>query len=338
MPHVVYLSRGHGYGHAARDRAIAAALRALRPDLVVEVASYGTGLEFYRAHADPCVDLRIDDDDDQGSSATISVATFLATRRHADLVVANEMFTAPSVCDALGLRSVLLTHWFFTELGAPAMDAAMAHAGSVILLDFEQAHRVPARLRRRVTFTGAVAEPFRTDRVEARRALRIDATEYLVVLATGAIYPDKAAHLRAVVAKGLRAWRTRPTGGGRLVVLSGLPPTVDDPSVRWVPWTDRPDLYYRAADVVLTTGTFGTICALARNEVPTVAVVGGQNPVDRLHAEFFAAQGFLTAVDASVSDATLGRAVAAARPDGDRAALRWAAPADVARRLADLVA
>lgn len=338
MAHIVYLSRGHGYGHAARDRAIVAALRARRPDSTVEIASYGTGLTFYRSHTDPCADLRIDDADDQGALAALAVTAFLRTRRHVHLVVTNEMFTTPAVCQALGLRSVLLTHWFFTELGVPAMDVALGQADAVILLDFERAHHAPPQLRHRVAFTGAVAEPFRANRPAARRRLGISPGDHVTVLATGAAYPDKMAHMRVVLEKGLDAWRTRPAGGGgHLFVLSSIPPTVDDPSVHWVSWTDRPDLYYRAADVVLTNGTFGTMCALARNAVPTVAMVGGPNPVDRLHAEFFAAQGLLTLVDADISPIDLARTVAGARSDGDRTVLPWAAPADVARRLSDLV-
>jgi hypothetical protein len=338
MPKIVYLSRGHGYGHAARDRAIVAALRGLRPDAVVEVASYGTGLEFYRSHAMACADLRIDDDDDQGPAAAFAVAAFLSARRRADLVVANEVFTAPGVYTALGLRGVLLTHWFFAEVGVPAMDAPLAKAEKIMLIDFEMAHRVPQQLRDRVTFTGAVAPRFLIDRHSARRELGIDATEYVAVLSTGATYQTKVDHMRAVLAKGLAAWRVRRPGKGRLFVLSNLPPAVDDSCVEWVSWTDRPELYYRAADVVITNGTFGTMSALTRNRIPTIAVVGGQNPVDRLHAEFLAGEGLLTAVEVSIPDEELGRLIADVPPVRRDADLPWAEPVDVARRLSDLVA
>jgi hypothetical protein len=292
---IVYLTRGHGYGHAATDVAVIRALAELRPDVEVEAASYGTGLEYYVQQGMPCADLRIDDVNDQGVDAALRVTAFLRSRATADLVVAHEVFAAPRVCAMLRCRNVLLTHWFFSEIGLPERDEWLRAAESLLVLDFEQAHVVPPELAGRVTFTGAVAKRFEVDRVAARRALGIADAERMAVITTGALTPYNAAHLKALVSKGVAAWRHF----GRVFVLS---------HAEWIGQTPTPELYYAAADVVLANATFTTLSTLRRNAVPTIAVIGEGNPVDRLHAEFFAKQ----------------------RGDAD---LRWAEPRDVARRL-----
>lgn len=302
MTRIVYLTRGHGYGHAATDVAVIRALTELRPDVTVEAASYGTGLEYYAQQGMPCTDLRIDDVNDQGVAAALRVTAFLRSRGPADLVVAHEVFAAPRVCAILGLRNVLLTHWFFAEIGLPEHDEWLRTAESLLVLDFEQAHVVPPELAGRVTFTGAVARRFPLDRAAARRELRIAEAERVAVITTGAVTSYNAAHLEALVRKGVAAWQHY----GRVFVLSGVRP--ENQRAEWVGQTPVPELYYAAADIVLANATFTTLSMLERNGVPTIAMLGEGNPVDRLHAEFFAKR--------------------------DRAAdLPWAEPSDIARLL-----
>ena len=331
---IVYLSRGHGYGHAATDREITEALCQLRPGITIELASYGTGLKYYSDRGIPCADLRIDDIDDQGLQAALRVMAFLHPRRDADLVVAHEIFTAPQMCATLDLPNVLLTHWFFAEVGAPQRDALLAKPDALVLLDFEAAHQVPPQLAGRAQFTGAVARSLPIGRDQARYELGIADTDFVAVLVTGAVTPINADHVSKVVARGLGAWRARGGTSGRLLVLSEVAPPPTDPSVTWVGRINDPSPYYRAADVVVAGATFSTLCVLARNGIPTVAVTGGQNPVDQLHARFFASEGLVRTVDVSASEPEFWDAVqatAAASPDGAR--LPWATPEDVARRL-----
>jgi hypothetical protein len=321
MTHIVFLTRGHGYGHAATDVAVIRALRELRPDVTVEAASYGTGLEHYTRVGLPCADLRIDDVNDQGVAAVLRVTAFLRSRQSCDLVVAHEVFAAPQVCAMLDLRNVLLTHWFFSEIGLPERDELLRKAESLLMLDFPQAHVVPPGLAGRATFTGAVAKRFDLDRAAARRVLGIGETERVVVVTAGAVTPYNARHLEALESHALAA-----TGSGwaKTFVLSGA---------RRV---SRPEIYYAAADVVVANATFTTLCTLVRNRVPTVAVLGPGNPVDALHAEFFASEGLLRLVDAAALSASGLRPAldsALEMRSGGSSGLVWAEPRDVVRLL-----
>ncbi|GAB3407603.1 hypothetical protein [Flindersiella endophytica] len=325
MTHIVFLTRGHGYGHAAVDVPVIRALRDLRPSVTVEAASYGTGLEHYARQGMPCADLRIDDVNDQGAEAALRVTAFLRSRKSADLVVAHEVFAAPAVCGMLGLRSVLLTHWFFSEVGLPERDEVLRAAKSLLVLDFPQAHVVPSGLAGQVTFVGAVAKRFDLDRAAARRVLGVGAAERVVVVTAGAVTPYNARQLETLESRAVAAC----AGWAKPFVLAG--------SRR----VSRPEIYYAAADVVVANATFATLCTLVRNGVPTVAVVGEGNPVDRLHTEFFAREGLLRLVEgvelseealrsALSSAATAATAATAVKP---RSSLPWAEPHDLARLL-----
>lgn len=319
MTHIVFLTRGHGYGHAAVDVPVIRALRQLRPAATIEAASYGTGLEHYARQGMLCADLGIDDVNDQGVQAMLRVTAFLRSRKSADLVVAHEVFSAPKVCAMLGLRNVLLTHWFFSEVGLPERDAVLRQAKSLLVLDFPQAHEVPSELAGSATFVGAVARRFDLDRAAARRVLGVGESERVVVVTAGAVTPYNARHLEALESHALAACE----GWAKPFVLAG--------SRR----VSRPEIYYAAADVVVANATFTTLCALVRNAVPTVAVIGEGNPVDRLHAEFFAREGLLRLLEggelsSEVLRAALKSASKAARPSST---LPWAEPQDLARLL-----
>ncbi|GAA4205194.1 hypothetical protein GCM10022220_17070 [Actinocatenispora rupis] len=311
---IEYLSRGHGHGHAATDVRVAAALRTLGAE--VRLASYGSGLDHCTRRGVDCADLGIDDLHDQDPTAALRVLAYLRGRRGTDLVVAHEIFAAPSLCRALGLPCVLLTHWFFAEIGAPDRDALLATPDRLVLLDLAAAHDVPAALADRVEFTGPVAEPYPGDRPAARRQLGLDPAEYVVVVTTGAVTTHNRDRLGALPAR-VRA--ALPVRHARLLVLSG-PTAVDDPAP-----------YHRAADVVVANATFGALSELVAAGVPTVAVTGGPNPVDRLHAERFAALGLVTTVDADARTAALADAIRTARPGP--APVDWCTPAALARRL-----
>lgn len=322
---ICYLSRGHGYGHAATDLEIVGALRSLVPDLSLELASYGTGLSFFASRGVPCVDLGIDDVEDQSLDAALRVMAFLRRQESVDLVVGHEMFSMPRMASMLGLRNVLLTHWFFSEIGEPARDVLLEQADRVVLLDFPAAHVPPASVR--AEFAGALAPSYAVSRSDARLALGIPAGAFVVVVATGAVTSVNDAHLRSVVSLGVAA--ARIGGADPLIVMSGIEPA---PRIAWVPWTDSPELYHRAADMVIANATFATLSALARNGVPTVAITGGRNPVDRLHADFFASAGLLATVEVGAAAEEVWSAAEKAASLAP-ARLPWASPEDVARLL-----
>src|SRR5262249_54805525 len=144
---IAWLSRGKGYGHAAKDLRIVHGLRRLRPDVEVVVASAGLGLAYYRDRGEACHDLGIDDDDDgQGAEAYVRLLWFLRRLGRIDLLVADEFFIAPRLGAALAVPSLVLSHWFFSEIGAPQADIYFEGAAAIVMLDSPSAHTPPAGL------------------------------------------------------------------------------------------------------------------------------------------------------------------------------------------------
>lgn len=307
MRHLVILSRGHGYGHAAKDLQVIEAIRAKQPGLMVSVASSGTGLDFYTSRSVPCVDLGIADSDDQGEHAAWCILRFLLRTGKPDLVVANEVFTAPAICRMLQIENLLLTHWFFSEIGLPQADRCLLGANAVILLDFAAAHRAPVELNVPIHSIGALAKSFPLTRRQARRKLGLAEHAFAAVVTIGAPRPDKIPDIRILLRTVLNAWRGYARPADRLFLL--VPPDADwnvshdfsDKSVCWIGPTAQPETYFRAADVVLAYATFTTLSELARNRVPTVAIIGSINRVDRLHAEYIASTGHVAATELAVT-------------------------------------
>jgi hypothetical protein len=345
MTKIVVLSRGHGYGHAARDLPVLEAMRARRPNLEITVASSGTGLEYYRSRSVPCADLGIPDDDDQGREAARSVALFLFKLQEEsgrpDLVVADEVFSAPKACKILHLDNLLLTHWFFSEVGNPGDDLVLNDANGIVFLDFAAIHQVPAHIQAPVHFTGPLAKQFSTSRDQARQQLGLAPDRLAVVATFGAFRPDKLPDIQTMLHTVLVAWRANARSTDRLFVLAepgerlGITEVLPEESVEWVGVTKTPELYYAAADLVLTYATLTTLSELARNGVPTVSITGSINPIDNRHAMDFDSLGLIQTADLDVEPDqlwSLGQ-VAMRRQAKGRSVeqtTEWADPASVA--------
>jgi erythromycin esterase len=271
--------------------------------LGITVASYGTGLDYYAARSVPCVDLGIADINDQGRHAAWRTSRFLASIDRPDLVVANEVFSSPAACRALRHKNLLFTHWFFSEIGSPESDRVYEDADGVVLLDFPEAHAIPAEIDVPVYFAGPAAPSFEINRQRARKQLGVPQSSRVVVMTFGSMHPDKFTDITAMLAKFLPAWDVEAGEDDRLLVLA--PPggpwehasTIQRKTVQWVGVTARPEVYYRAADLVIAHATFTTLSELARNGAPTVGVIGSQNPVDRLHAERFSSLGLIKTME-----------------------------------------
>jgi hypothetical protein len=349
---VVVLSRGHGYGHAATDLRWIKAMRARRPDLEVILASSGTGLDYYRSRSVPCIDLGISDDDDQGADAAKSVARFLfkvvAESSRPDLVVANEVFSAPEACRILKLRNLLLTHWFFAEIGFPEVDQVFRCANGVILLDFAAAHRVPVHVRAPVHFTGPPAKRFSISRDQARKQLGLASDSLAVVATFGSMRSDKLAEIQTVLRTVLAAWRGNSHSTDRLFVLSNPDESLSDVessqngSVDWVGITKTPELYYSAADLAISYATLITLAELARNGVPTVTILGTINPVDNFHATYFQELGLMRVADLHIQPNqlwSLGQVAMQCRAFGQHrySAMAWGDPEKIAELILSYV-
>lgn len=204
------------------------------------------------------------------------------------------------------MNNLLLTHWFFAEINAPQNDQLFAGASAVVLLDFAAAHRVPAHLMVPVRFTGPLARRFSQDQWQARQQLGLEQDSTVTVITFGSIRPDKLPEIRTMLHTALAAWSIYGGNEDRLLVLAepnerlGITHISHGKSVQWVGVTKMPELYFAAADLVIAYATFTTLSDLARNEIPAIAVIGMQNPVDRLHAKYFESMGLIQACNIDV--------------------------------------
>lgn len=268
---LAFLSRGHGYGHAARDLHLIEALRAARPGLTVDLMSSGSGYEYFKARSVPCTDMGIPDAQDMTEAAKWTVWRHLAkTPSPWDLVVADEVVWAlPFARRILRVPAIALTDWFFADFGRPDHDRMFDSAHEVVVLDFEQSHPQPARTTAPVHFAGPVVREFGARREQARTALGLAQDTFAAVLTLGGM-PDRPEAVR-MLRSVLNAWAGRPDLGRRLFVLGelsadtlgALPGT--PPDVLFVGGTATPDLYYCAADVTLFDAMGFTGCELAFN-------------------------------------------------------------------------
>lgn len=340
MPRIAYLSRGNGYGHAAKDHLIIRSLRKLS-DADIVVASSGAGMDYYRMHGWEVTDLQVPDELDHCRASAGSILAFLHGRQPLDLVVADELFYTPEIAAMLNVPCIILTHWFFEEVGSPSLDTMLNPAASIVILDFAAAHCRSSQLEASlpVHYTGALAEPFCMDRLSARSSLSIGADELITVVTVGAIIARKRCLVRKVLCGAIDAWRHAGAEAGRLVILADrsdhLPTGFDDRAVEWVGVSREPETYLAAADQVITCATFTTMSTLVRNAVPTVAIVGHENPVDTLHASFFDEKNLLVAIGEDFDPLDLWDGLSRMRHVRQTLAtsselLSWGSPDDVA--------
>ncbi len=307
MTSILFLTRGHGYGHAANDLQFIRTIQKTMPDIDITIASSGTGLEYYRNRGVDCLDIGIPDENDQGPEATKMIASFLfefiAKFGRPDLVVANEVFAAPRICHLVQLRNILVTQWFFAEIGSPQYDLLMGYAAAIIILDFAEAHQVPHKITIPVHFVGAIARKFNLEQSEARNKLGLSSTNFVMTLAFGSVRLDKIPDIRIMINVVTQSWRCFTKPGDTLLILAEpskgyiLTDMPDIRGVRWIGIIDDPAAVYCAADIVVAYATFTTLSELARNNIPTVGIIGSINPVDKLHANFMHSTGHIRALD-----------------------------------------
>ncbi|MEU9505938.1 hypothetical protein AB0D32_06625 [Micromonospora sp. NPDC048170] len=274
QPRVVVLTRGHGYGHAARDLQIVETIRRTRPDVQLDLASSGTGLRYYRSRNVSCSDLDIPDERDTSEAAGRAVHRYLTTLPRPDLVVTDEVMWALPVCRRLlDVPAVLITDWFYGELGLPHLDRTLNEATAIVVPDFAAAHPGTAEITVPLHFTGPLVRRFDVDRATARAELGLPADAFVAVVALGGMTdrPDT----RAMLAATLGAWQRHAGADDHLLVLADELPDLAAPrpaNLRWAGLTARPEIPFSAADVVVADGAGFTVCELVRNGVPALAM------------------------------------------------------------------
>jgi hypothetical protein len=344
MPKVVFLTRGHGFGHAARDLQIIESIRASRPDIEVVLASSGTGLRYYRARSVPCEALDIPDHEDMSREAGKRVWQFLKQMGSPDLVVVDEVMWALPICRRLlGVNCVLLTDWFYCDWGLPHLDPFLNQATAIMVPDFQVAHPGLDDITVPKHFTGPLVRRFDVDRQAFRQELGLAQDALAAVVTLGGM-PERPA-AQAVVDAALRTWSVMASQADRLFVLVDRDPAAgsrQEGSVTWVGITATPERLFGAADVVLADAAGFTVCELARNGIPVVAVASpampAMLPTSRLRVEYLQAVGLVTAAEVGVGSEQLWRLMEQARstssangPPGE--SVQWANPYDMAALL-----
>lgn len=302
MTSIHFLTRGHGFGHAAKDLSIITALKRRNESIETVIASYGKGVLFYSSRNVYVHDLAIVDDEDESPEAACRLFWYLNSLSDVDLMVVDEIRLALPITRMLNIRTVYLTHWFYSEIGLPQLDDALAYTTRVLLLDCPDAHTVPPKLAPIVSFTGALAEPFAVTKSAARHRLDLTTRDRVLVVSTGAVYASKeecARHLLNVI---LMALTTDVMGFDRIYILTDMEDAIGNAPLeirqrmRCIAFTSEPHIYFAAADLVIAFATFTTMCELAFNRIRTVAVLCSTNPVDRIHAEYLSSVGLVTCI------------------------------------------
>jgi hypothetical protein len=338
-----YLIRGHGFGHAARDLRIINAIRALRPDIELDIASAGTGFEYLSARSVDCTDLGISDEADLRSSANWKTWRYLHVSPHPDLVVVDEVVSALPFCHhVMEVPCVVLTDWFFADFGQPELDRMLNFAAEIIVLDFADAHPRRIQTRAEITHLGPVVGELGISRTAARQRLGTEGSAAMTaVVSLGGMTERPEA--RQMIERTLAAWHRNARRDDLLLVLAkdpGLPGRADGhPGVRWVGTTDHPETYYAAADVVITDALGFTNCELAYNRIPAVAFLVKET-ADR-YAESFSrriellrAGGAMTVIDDAAEPDAIWQAISGTRPTADaKDEFSWARPQEVAGRI-----
>lgn len=265
-PRILFLARGHGFGHAARDLRIIRAMRELRPDVDITVLASGSAATFLQLHGESFTDMGITDEQDMTPAAAQRVWRLMDELEPFDLTVSDEVVWALPYCARKwGRRAILLTDWFYGELGNPAGDSFLDHAGEILLLDFSVAHPRPVATTAPITAMGPVVARFDVDRATARRELGVAPDAAMTVLTVGGMSSmlDNQRIADATVAAH------RKHSDGHLYILAD---GTDEAGITWTGYTDRPELYYSAADVVVSNANGTVTCDLVWNRIPVVAM------------------------------------------------------------------
>jgi hypothetical protein len=338
-----YLIRGHGFGHAARDLRVINAIRALRPDAQLDIASSGTGFQYLSARSVDCADLGIADEADLRSSANWKTWRYLHVSPHPDLVVTDEVISALPFCHhVMDVPCVVLTDWFFADFGQPELDRMFNFAAEIMVLDFVDAHPRRIQTRAPITPLGPVVDELSITQTAARQHLGTgDGSSLTAVVSLGGM--TERPEVRQMLQRTLAAWHGNARRDDRLLILADdprpAPEREDQRGVTWVGITDHPEVYYAAADVVITDALGFTNCELAFNQIPAVAfrvkeVVDKYAESFSRRIELLEASGAMAIVDDSAGPDLIWQAIGGARPaPGAVHQLSWARPRDVAERI-----
>jgi hypothetical protein len=219
--------------------------------------------------------MGIPDEADLRPAASWKVWRHLHEVPHPDLVVVDEVTSALQFCrHILDVPCILLTDWFFADFGKPELDKLLNFAAEIMVLDFTEAHPETIQTKAKITHLGPVVDEFDMSRVAARRRLgSVGGSSLTTVVSLGGM--TERAEARRMLERTLVAWNRYARPDDRVFILApefNLPEAADrHPGIEWVGFTESPEVYYAAAELVITDALGFTNCELVYNQIPVLA-------------------------------------------------------------------
>jgi UDP-N-acetylglucosamine:LPS N-acetylglucosamine transferase len=288
--------------------------------------------------------MGIPDEADLRPAASWKVWRQLHEVPHPDLVVVDEVTSALQFCrHILDAPCVFLTDWFFADFGKPELDQLLNSAAEIMLLDFTDAHPAAIQTKAKITRLGPVVEEFNMSRPVAQRRLGFGGDSSLTTIVSLGGMTERAEVAR-MLERTLEAWNRYACPDDRLFILAPEPNSFESsgrhPGVEWIGFTECPELYYAAADVVITDALGFTNCELVYNQIPVVAfrvkaVVEEYAESFSRRIELLRSSGAITVADDEASPDQIWQAIDCFRaPRSSENAVHryfsWASPRSVA--------
>ncbi len=296
---LLYLSRGRGFGHAVVDIQIALWLRERFPRLDIVFASYGDGASLISNSVFEFSRLQITEDSEMQAQIVIPEIHRVIDLLSPQIILSDEVFLAPPAAKFRSIPCILLTHWFFSELGLDtplyrSLDSLMCMAEKVLLLDMEPFHKVPAPLRSKVKFIGPIIRDSFVPYIDAKPDWE---PEFDVVITMGGktrafireiqkildalfVLSEQGKELNTMlVVPGMREYfeaYVRAKGMNSVVVRDFV--------------SDIAALVH-SARLTVGRGSYTTLAELATLGKPSLHLLADGNPVDEFHVLNFATLG-----------------------------------------------
>ena len=307
MPKILYFSRGRGFGHAIPDLMVVDRLESLRPDVNITLGSYADGLKAISSNGRSALDLEMELDDEY-TQKELSALQRIIPSVEPDLIVTHEVFYALPVARKYNIPSVLITHWFFEELGdMTAFTGLLARffncATEIVIRDIESGHTVPPTLKVPVSFIGPIlrtAEPLEDRGLSVRQELGVPADLPLIFVSMGG---NSQSRRKEMLASAVETYMELDRKQYGLILIAGedadyyRQKLIDFPYAVVKSWDWNILRLQAVSTLAITRGSFGTLCELARLGVPSISIIDGGNAVDTFHVMNLKRLGITVPVD-----------------------------------------
>lgn len=135
---ILFFVRGLGFGHAARDLAIAKQLSEMNDNTQIKFVSYAAGAKFLSGNSYNVIDLGLPATGNDGKM--ISHAIALISSEKPDIIVTDEELSITSIAKGFNIPCVLIANWFQPE-DAQIVEL-FSDAGCIIIPDYKDGFNI----------------------------------------------------------------------------------------------------------------------------------------------------------------------------------------------------